>query len=113
MGWVERWMEDRRIDRHNESPSAIPQQKERVIPPALARRGTAGKARMTGLLQQPVKWLKKRYQPLRYGAICLSSSSGVRVPRNVFPLMKKVGVELTLNFCVARVRSSTMLCSIW
>jgi len=54
MGWVERWMEDRRIDRHNESPSAIPQQKERVIPPALARRGTAGRARMTGLLQQPV-----------------------------------------------------------
>jgi len=46
MGWVERLMEGRRIDRHNESPSAIPQQKERVIPPALARRHTAGRARM-------------------------------------------------------------------
>jgi hypothetical protein len=64
MGWVERWVEDRRIDRHNESPSAIPQQKERVIPPAVARR-TAGTARMTGSLHQPGKWLKKRYQLLR------------------------------------------------
>jgi len=48
MRWVERWVEGRRIDRHNESPSAIPQQKERVIPPAVAGRGTAGAARMTG-----------------------------------------------------------------
>jgi hypothetical protein len=58
-------VEGRRIDRHNESPSAIPQQKERVIPPALAGRRTARAARMTGLLQQEGKWLKKRYQPLR------------------------------------------------
>jgi hypothetical protein len=29
-------VERRRIDRHNESPSTIPQQEERVIPPALA-----------------------------------------------------------------------------
>jgi len=41
-------MEDCRIDRHNESPSAIPQQKERVIPPALPQRRIAGRARMTG-----------------------------------------------------------------
>jgi hypothetical protein len=43
-------VEGRRIDRHNESPSAIPQQKERVIPPALAGargRGSRGD-RMTG-----------------------------------------------------------------
>ena len=64
-GRVERWVEGRRIDRHNESPGAIPQQKERVIPPALAGRRTARAARMTGLLQQEGKWLKKRYQPLR------------------------------------------------
>jgi hypothetical protein len=42
MRWVERWVEGRRIDRHNESPSAIPQQKERVIPAAVAGRRTAG-----------------------------------------------------------------------
>jgi len=41
-------LEARRIDRHNESPSAIPQQKERVIPPAVAPRRKAGAARMTG-----------------------------------------------------------------
>jgi len=41
-------MEGCRIDRHNESPSAIPQQKERVIPPAPPRRRTAGRARKTG-----------------------------------------------------------------
>jgi hypothetical protein len=60
-------MEGRRIDRHNESPGAIPQQKERVIPPALA--GARGRgSRTTGrpaLLNQRGKWLKKRYQPLR------------------------------------------------
>jgi hypothetical protein len=48
-------VEGRRIDRHNESPGAIPQQKERVIPPALAGRRTARAARMTGLLQQEGK----------------------------------------------------------
>jgi len=48
MGWVERGLEARRIDRQNESPSAIPQQKERVIPPAVAPRRKAGAARMTG-----------------------------------------------------------------
>jgi hypothetical protein len=46
VGWVERWVEGRRIDRHNESPSAIPQQKERVIPSALA--GTGGRGSPDG-----------------------------------------------------------------
>src|SRR6266566_8570855 len=64
MRWVERWMEDRRIDRHNESPSAIPQQKERVIPPALARRGTALRARMTGPALTAGKVVKKALSAL-------------------------------------------------
>jgi hypothetical protein len=36
MGWVERGVEGCRIDRKNESPSAIPQQKEDVVPPLVA-----------------------------------------------------------------------------
>src|SRR5438034_1313102 len=67
MRWVERWVEGRRIDRHNESPSAIPQQKERVIPAAVAERRTAGAARMTGPTQPIGKVVKKALSALEIG----------------------------------------------
>jgi hypothetical protein len=65
MGWVERGMEGRRIDRKNESPRAIPQQKEDVVPPLVAGRQAAGDRNARCLLYQSKKWLKNRYQPLR------------------------------------------------
>src|SRR5262245_59866513 len=57
-------MEGCRIDRHNESPSAIPQQKERVIPPAPPRRRTAGRARKTGSAPTAGKVVKKALSAL-------------------------------------------------
>jgi len=45
-------VEGRRIDRHNESPSAIPQQKEDVVPPAMDRAAHSRSARNTAPLHQ-------------------------------------------------------------
>src|SRR5262249_8740374 len=55
------------IDRHNESPGAIPQQKERVIPPALAGRRTVRAARMTGAAPAGRKVVKKALSTLEIG----------------------------------------------
>src|SRR5919198_289319 len=76
MRWVGRWGEGRRIDRHNESPSAIPQQKERVIPPAVGRRRAAGAARMTGSAPPIGKVVKKALSALEIGGDLLVQRLG-------------------------------------
>jgi hypothetical protein len=63
MGWVERGVEGCRIDRKNESPHAIPQQKEDVIPSlmGIAEVGSRGSRSSRCSLQKAKKWLKNRY----------------------------------------------------
>ena len=65
MEWVERGKDGRRIDRKNELPGAIPQQKEDVVPSLVMGRRAAGRPRSRGPLHQAKKWLKNPYQPLR------------------------------------------------
>jgi hypothetical protein len=63
--WVERGVVDgRRIAPKNESSSAIPQQKEDVVPPLVDERRPAGQP-ATAAAHPIEKWLKNRYQPLR------------------------------------------------
>jgi hypothetical protein len=61
MGWVEREVEGCRIDRKNESPSAIPQQKEDVVPPlvAMADAHSGGSSECPLLAPESEKMVKK------------------------------------------------------
>jgi hypothetical protein len=110
-----------RIARENESTGVIPQHGKKTLSRLQRATGRAGgMAAMERAPGTPVdhpasgKSLvsPNPYHPLSKGVTCLSSSSGVRAPRKILPLMKKVGVELTLNFDAARVRDSSMPLSI-
>jgi hypothetical protein len=55
MGWVERGVEAGRIGGENESPSAISQQKEDVVPPLVLMGPTGGRGDPGTLAIRPTK----------------------------------------------------------
>src|SRR6266568_3024364 len=87
------------------------QQKERVIPPALAGRRTARGARITGSAPAGRKVVKKALSALEIGGDLLVQLLGGEGAAECLAIDEKGRRELTLNFCVARVRCSSRLLS--